>query len=352
MKPLTRDLGSVAPAWWIGSSWTGPGQEAVSAPGHSGAPDGFVRQRISALLEVSSRFAAGISLAELCELLPPDGPADGAALGRWLSARPDVADLDGVRAFAPGSARHDLEGRQRRARAYRVAAERLVQRDLRILTPWIRCAALTGSAAYGAPEVGDDIDLFVVVRTGSMWLFLIAATLGVRLRYRPCDEEGRPRPCLNYVLDERSAAGEFAPRRGFLFAREALTAQILRGDDYYRTLLASAPWMGGEIPRMYALRSAGPLAPPAKQLAWPIRFLNAAVYPPLAFYLHLVGMYRMARLRRDGGPVKEFRTVVRFRRLAVPNDLFDRLALALERASASEPVSTRRASPSRAVTAR
>jgi hypothetical protein len=329
--PVGRGVEAFAPLGWPPLLETAPVPDRPEPP--TRAPDRAeegLRQRLAALLEVSAEFRTGIPLPELSALLPRDAPADATALERWLAERPDIARTDAGRVFAPNAPATALDEREERAIRYRTAAERLVGRDFRPLERWMRCAALTGSAAYGAPEPGDDLDLFVVTRSGTMWLFLVAATLAVRLRYRTSLADDRPRPCINFVLDERLAPVEFATRRGFLVAREALTAQVLWGDEYYRSLLVGAPWLGAEIPRMYEARCAGPLAESVPPVGRLVRGMNAAIYPVLACYLHLVGMYRNARRRRAGHPEKEFRTVVRFRRLAVPSERFDLLSAKYE----------------------
>ncbi|HTW39355.1 MAG TPA: hypothetical protein VMF04_00610 [Thermoplasmata archaeon] len=329
--PLTRDVERLGPERWPEYA---PSERGGSL---SGARDDAVHRRVSSLLDVSARFGTGIPVRDLASLLPPEGPPDAASLERWLAVRPSLARLDGERAFAPHSDAPELQDRLARGRAYRSIAERVLANELAGIGPWIRCAAITGSAAYAAPEAGDDLDFFLVTRTGTMWLCLLRATLAVRLRYRPTDSDERPRPCFNFVLDETTAPLEFRSRRGFLFAREALTAQVLRGDDYYRSLLAAAPWLGEEIPRLYPDRSMGePPATPAP-VPWPARLLNSILFPPLAVYLHLVGMYRNARERRAGYPERGFRTVVNFRRLATPTDRFDELSRAADRASVRGP---------------
>jgi hypothetical protein len=325
--PLTQDVNGPAPVGWPDRPETGPVSSRPTAS------DEFLQQRVSSLLELSARFGTGIPVRDLTALLPPEGPEEPEALERWLAVRPDLARVRGERAFAPEAIPSGLEERLARGRRYRAVAERLLESELGALAPWIRCAAITGSAAYGEPKSGDDLDFFFVTRSGTMWLCLLSATLAVRLRYRPTDSDARPRPCFNFVLDERTAPGEFRSRRGFLFAREALTAQVLRGDAYYRSLLSSAPWLGEEIPRLYAGRATGPPPDAAVAVPWPVRLLNAILFPPLATYLHLIGMYRNHRQRRQGDSEKAFRTKVAFRRLAVPTDRFDQLSAAVDSAS-------------------
>jgi hypothetical protein len=293
-----------------------------------------------------------VPLEELSYLLPTEGPAGVEDLREWLAGRPDLGHVEGNRAFPPAGRPDRLLERQSRAESYRRAAERLVDRHLQPVLPWVRCVGITGSTAYGAPEAGDDLDLFVVTRAGSLWVFLAYTYVAVRLGFRPAAGTDRPPPCFNYVLDDRRAPAEFAEARGFLFAREALTAQIFRGESYYQDLLASAPWLGTEIPRLYAKRTSGvpPVrAPPAP---WAVRLLNAVLFPVLATYLQLAGLRRNARLRAQPAREGTFRTVTGPRRLAFVSDRFDQLRVDLAPATCMAPEEPGMAGPSRIPSAR
>ncbi len=272
--------------------------EAATRPGE---PAPFVDLRVESLLRVARRFGTGIPLDELNSLLPSDGPSGVGDLRRWLDARPDLAQVAGDRAFAPNDSPGRLSERESRALQYHRAAEHLVDRHLRPVLPWVRCVGITGSAAYGAPEADDDLDLFVVTRTGSLWVFLAYTYLAVRLRFHAAAGTDHPPPCFNYVVEDEQAQAEFAAARGFLFAREALTTRVCHGEAYYRDLLAAAPWLGTEIPRLYAERTSG--APPQTEppAPWPIRLVNACLFPPLAAYLQLAGLWRNAQLRARRG---------------------------------------------------
>ncbi|MGA8542352.1 MAG: glycosyltransferase [Thermoplasmata archaeon] len=312
----------------------------------------FLDRRVAALLHVSKEFGTGIPLGELSSLLPSEGPAELPELKRWLSTRPALASVEGDRVFPANAGPADLFERERRAAMYREAAERLVDRHLKPVLPWVRCVGITGSTAYGAPEAGDDLDLFVVTRTGSLWFFLAYTYLAVRVGFRPGPGTDRPPPCFNYVLEDREAETEFAAARGFLFAREALTARIFRGDDYYQDLLATAPWLGAEIPRLYARRSSGNPPEPEPPAPWPIRLANAFLFPPLATYLQLMGLRRNARGRAGSAEEGRFRTVIGRRRLAFVSDRFERLNDELSPASAHAREAPGVASPSRTTMAR
>jgi hypothetical protein len=289
------------------------------------APTAFLDRRVATLLGVSRRFGTGIELRELSSLLPPDGPGELPELREWLATRPALASLEGDRVYPANARPADLAEREDRAAAYRSAAEQLLDRHLRPVLRWVRCVGITGSTAYGVPEAGDDLDFFVVTRRGSLWVFLAYAYLAIRVRFRPRVGSDRPLPCFNYVLEDAEAERDYRGARGFLFAREALTAQILRGESYYQDLLATAPWLAAEIPRLYARRSSGVPPRSAPPAPWPIRLVNGLVFPLLATYLQLVGLRRNARARATTAGEGQFRTVVGRHRLAFVSQRFDRL---------------------------
>lgn len=316
-----------------GTTGDGPalGSGTLAAPFEPGSAVGseeitpVVDRRVETLLRVAGRFRTGIPLDELNSLLPLSGPAEVRDLRQWLDARPHLARVAGDRVFAPNEPPDHSPERESRAAEYRRAAEHLIDRHLRPVLPWVRCVGITGSVAYGAPEANDDLDLFVVTRTGSLWVFLAYTYAAVRLGFRPGVGSDRPLPCFNYVLEDRQAETEFAAARGFLFAREALTTRICHGEAYYQDLLSGAPWLGIEIPRLYAQRRSG--MPPQRQspVPWAVRLVNACLFPPLATYLQLTGLVRNARYRAQQAHENCFRTVTGPRRLAFVSDRFDRL---------------------------
>jgi len=319
-----------SPDCFAGSAVLAGGGERPRA-GSYGSP--FLIQRVRTLLRVSRQFGSGVPLDDLVWLLPPDGPRDRTELRDWLLERPDLARIDGARAFPPEGEPSDIPERLARAGEYHVAAATLVHDHLRAALPLVRCVGITGSTSYGTPESEDDLDLLVVTRTGTLWLFLAYAYFVVRIRYRTNPVAGRPRPCFNYSFEEEEGGVEMSAPRGFLFAREALTAPMIVGEEYYRSLLASAPWMERELPRLFSRRTSGILPQHSPSVPWPLRLLNATLFPFLACYVRFGTMYRNARVRRDGHPEREFRARFDRRRLAFLTPRFDELANDLDPAS-------------------
>jgi glycosyltransferase involved in cell wall biosynthesis len=283
---------------------------------------GPLEPRVTALLETARQFGTGLRLGTLIELLPRHAPATIEEMRGWFDARPSMGRIEGDWVFSAASRSASAEERQARGIAYRRLAREVVDRRLGRALPLVRCLGITGSTAYGEPERGDDVDFLVVTRSGATWLFLAYTYFVLRFGQRAVHE---PDLCFNFVLDEFEAPREFARGRGFLFAREALTAGILWGEEYYRHLLASAPWMVEELPRLFDRRVAALEPRPPRRLAMPLRCLNALVFPMLATYLQLLGLRRNQRLRREGRNEAVFRTEVSLRRLAFVSRRFDRL---------------------------
>ena len=306
-------------------------QEEPERPSPSGA-FAFTERRVATVLEVADQFRTGVPLKEMVALLPAEAPHTIEGVHRWLAERPDLARVENQRAFLPRSVPSQLTERQLRGSLYRATARQLLDRPLAPVLSCTRSVALTGSTAYGEPEAGDDLDLFVITRTGALWWFLAYSYVALRLGSGRRAGIGPPTPCINYVLDDRAAPDEFARGRGFLFAREALTAQVLKGDGYYRGLLRTASWMESEVPRLYAERTHAATPVEGTRAAPHVRVLNLAVYPLLAAYLQLAGLYRNAALRRRGAWGSLFRTETGLHRMTFSSRRFDRLRVEYGRA--------------------
>jgi glycosyltransferase involved in cell wall biosynthesis len=308
----------------------------VAAP-RPGAPmPPSLEVRVDSMLLIAKSFGTGVPLPQLRELLPSSGPESVEDLRLWLEERPALARVEGDWAFSATAPVRQAPERAQRALAYQSRAEVLWVGPLSFARSLVRCAGISGSVAFGEPRPGDDLDLFVVTRSGALWWFLARAYLALYLARTRNPDLKEPTPCLNYVMEDRRASSEFARRGDLLFAREALMVQPIQGDDYYRGLVASAPWMKSELPRLFETRSCAPgktevsRAPPLVQL------LNLVAYPLVATYLQLAGLARNHHLRRRDAAWEGFRTVTSRSCLAFASRRFDQLR---ERYSASAPSS-------------
>lgn len=297
-----------------------------------------VRQRVATVLTVASRFDSELALSELTTWLPVDGPRDAASLAEWVRGHPATAETDGSFVRGAGTpARSEAQREDRRARGgdYLAAARELFGGPLISITPLIRCGCVTGSTAYLEPAPGDDVDLMVVTAPGALWVALLRVFLALR-RTRAAGRGPVFPWCVNYVLDEREAIRAYTNTRGFMFAREALTAHPVVGEGYYAGLVRDAPWMKDELPRMYARWAEAPRtdrAPPVPRLG--DRLASVAAYLCLAPYLQLVGLVRNHSLRRNGRAEEGFRTITRWRTFALQTQKFERLQTLVEPHGAS-----------------
>lgn len=303
---------------------------------------------IATCLELAAEHETGVPIDELASLLPPEGRMSETELARWLAGRPELAELRGGWAFAPGRAGAEFLERRERAEGFVRAARELVEGPLRGTLPWLRCVGITGSTAYGSADAADDLDFLIVARDGYLWLAVLRIYLAVRRPARNGGGAPRPRLCFNYVRDDATVRAEFAAARDRLFAREALTARILEGDAYYADLLASASWIGDHLPVVYARRrrGPGPSAPTPPRAPWLVRAANAAAFFAIATYLQVVGLRRNARLRRDGRPEAVFRTSTALGGLSFDSIRFETIRARYRSATPppSPPVATGRGS--------
>lgn len=143
------------------------------------------------------------------------------------------------------------DSNQRRARA-----ERYVQfaREFSAFSGkrWIRVLSVAGSTSYMNASENDDIDIFCVTEKNSLWIYLTKALLLARAfkLVRP----RVPRFCFSCALDEEYARRLFLSPNDALFARDALTAQVLQGPLFYEGLLRSGRWLSHYFPKLHELR--------------------------------------------------------------------------------------------------
>ncbi len=302
----------------------GPGTEATA-------------RRVESILGIAGAHRTGVPVDSLTELLPEDGPRSPTDLVEWIGAHPSIGTVVGARAFLPSfrPPYSDLDDRRARGERYWNRAVELPAGRLRMVRPLLRTLAVTGSTAYGEPEAGDDLDFLAVTRPDSVWVFLTYTYLRLRLWGLGPTSDDEPGPCFNYVVDEATAKHQFAESRGLLFAREALTSRPIVGEEYYRDLVRSAPWMRDELPRLYARWQAVPVGAPPSHVAtpWPVRVLNWALFPLVATYLQMRGLLRNRRLRASGQGDRAFRTVAHYRYLMFATERFERLRRAHEAGS-------------------
>ena len=141
--------------------------------------------------------------------------------------------------------------------ARRIARE--FSRDLVRLCPFVQCITLSGSAASGGYQVGDDIDFDIFVDSGTKYVsYLIAVLIGVKYswRYRHAKANSFNRApflpkvtCINVVWPEDSTR-PFA-RQDPDLAFELARCLPLYGADRFRTVLEANSWIRRYFPQLY-----------------------------------------------------------------------------------------------------
>ena len=297
-------------------------------------------RRAEAILGIANEFQSGVVPRDLLDLLPDGALWDLSKLRLFLERSGMPLSWADGRMFVGENppAAHQQDHRTRRAQENWDSIQREVPRVLDGVLPVLRSLSVTGSLAFGESSEKDDVDFFAISRRGGVWLFLFLTYVAGRFR------RTRPDPvwCFNTVLEEEVAVGELSKPLGFVMAREILMARCLWGNDYYVHLLQRADWIRREIPRLYEARlgstpppSASPVDPVA--MPWPLRALNAAIFPLLATYLQLVGLLRNWRFRREGRASELFRTHTRYREMRFTSAKFEQILQRGEGASVIPP---------------
>jgi hypothetical protein len=202
------------------------------------------------------------------------------------------------------------DSRQRRARA-----ERYIEyaREFSYLSGkrWIRVFSVAGSTSYKTTSENDDIDIFCVTEKHSLWIYLTKALLLARVfkLARP----GSPRFCFSCAIGEDYARILFSSPNDALFARDALTAQVLRGSLFYDGLLQRGQWLAAYFPKLYMLRKdqrtetleENRIARPSPAQ----KALNHFLFLTVGNYIRLKSMLLNRKLRKTGRLDSRFRII-------------------------------------------
>ena len=120
--------------------------------------------------------------------------------------------------------------------------------------PGVIMAGICGSVSYGSALPGDDVDIVLVCRNGSLWTAMKKVLLAARaLRKR---DAARPVICLSYCADDSAFREEAGSHRTRLYASDFLNIRVVAGRAYYQNVLASSGWMRSCYPHTYAARAA------------------------------------------------------------------------------------------------
>lgn len=142
--------------------------------------------------------------------------------------------------------------REQRSLHKREVATRIAQK-LRII-PTLLLVGLTGGLAVGNAKSEDDIDLFFITRTGTLWVtrFLtVVCTEFLGLRRRPEDTNVRDKVCLNMFMAEDHLR-LFLREQDLFSAHEVLQMQPLwEKEGVYKKFLSANRWVEGFLPNAW-----------------------------------------------------------------------------------------------------
>ncbi|GEM_PF-6457384 len=116
--------------------------------------------------------------------------------------------------------------------------------------PFIKFVAVTGSVATGNAKEIDDIDLFIIVRNHTAWIFRILTYLiltGRALKMKKKSPLNRAKLdtnanilCLNYIIEERALS---FPEHDMFTFNEILQMIPVYNENYYEQIIVANPWI-------------------------------------------------------------------------------------------------------------
>jgi len=159
--------------------------------------------------------------------------------------------------------------------------------------------SISGSTSYLSVSKTDDLDFFCISESGKMWKSFIQALIIARFfRLRQKDS---PWLCLSYVADEQFARHEFAISRDGLFARDAISARVIHGEEFYSNLLKENSWMAEYFPKLYSLQVAKSSIRKVKmkRVSSLSRIVNLFLYYTAGSYIKVKSYLLNRKLTRD-----------------------------------------------------
>lgn len=164
--------------------------------------------------------------------------------------------------------------------------------------------AVSGSTSYRSARHSDDLDFFVVTKTGGMWISLAKSLVFLRLHKRL---SSAPPVCLSCSMDYDYAKRLFTRPQDALFARDALSAVVLEGEGDYSSFLNRAAWISELFPRLYALRARPSEDAVESHPSTPwSRALNLFLFRVVGSYVQLKAYMANRRFIRAGAMGRKF----------------------------------------------
>ncbi len=194
----------------------------------------------------------------------------------------------------------------------------------RIASDDIVFIGVCGSVSY-TPNPGDDIDLVIVCRNGTLWRSLLRCFFAQR-------RAKVPELCLSLTMDEDGACRLFDASHDYLTASDAAHVIPLRGGDWYERLLRRSPSVFEYFPER-RVPGVEPLPDPRAVRAP----LDAALFFLTAAYLEAKALVKNHQYRRRGWRERVFRTVVSPHQFWFDSERYRQLRMAGRPAPAAVP---------------
>jgi len=178
------------------------------------------------------------------------------------------------------------------------------------LSPRSRMTAVGGTNSYLSARKNDDIDLFCIAKTDTMWILMLESL--AKARIFGLTHKGTPPICLSFVMDDRWAADEFGKPRDAMFARDLLTSKVISGGGVYNDFIRRAGWMKSLFPRLYSARlskkAEGPEATAKGPTPALTRIANRYLFATLGGYIVLKAWLLNRRFAKEGHLEQVFTT--------------------------------------------
>jgi hypothetical protein len=163
--------------------------------------------------------------------------------------------------------------------------------------PFVRLVAVTGALAMNNAVVGDDIDLFILVQPGRLWLCRLFVLAIVRLAAR----HGTTL-CPNFLLSTDHLR---LSQRNLFTAHEIAQMVPLTRTPWYEAFRDANGWVSGFLPNAFADRSTGEAHPDRRSAMRVVtRILATPLFDPFERWEMARKVRRLrARQAREGGSV-------------------------------------------------
>jgi hypothetical protein len=163
--------------------------------------------------------------------------------------------------------------------------------------PFVQLVGVTGALAMNNAAAGDDIDLFIVVQPGRLWLCRLLVLAVVKLAAR----RGTTL-CPNFLI---SADHLRLSERNLYTAHEVAQMIPLTPTPWYQAFLNANRWVSNFLPNALPARPAAEAArdlPPARRIVSSV--LSTPLFNPIERWEMRRKMRRLAaRYEREGGSV-------------------------------------------------